>query len=87
MRQILSTILRLAGLALGVAAGGILIALMWPDTMNDLYGAKSLRHFVGMFVMGIVLAFLINWPFGWVADKLSAGSGDNAASADIGSPT
>jgi hypothetical protein len=83
MRQILSTILRLTGLALGLAAGGLLIALMWPDMMNDLYGAKSLRHFVGMFVMGIVLGFLINWPFGWVADKLSAGS----SNADIGSPT
>jgi hypothetical protein len=87
MRQILSTVLRFAGLALGLAAGGVLIALMWPDMMNDLYGAKSLRHWVGMFAMGIALAFLINWPFGWIADKLSAGSGNAADRADIGSPT
>jgi hypothetical protein len=77
--------LRFAGLALGLAAGGVLIALMWPDMMNDLYGAKSLQHWVGMFVMGVALVFLINWPFGWIADKLSAGSGNAADRADIGS--
>lgn len=71
MRQTLSTVLRLAGLTIGLAAGGIFLALMWPDMMDDLSGAKSLRHFVGTFVMAIVLAWLINWPFaglptGWI---------------------
>ena len=79
MRQTLATIFRLAGLALGLAAGGILIALMWPDMMNDQYSAKALRHFVGMFTMGIVLAFLIDWPFGWIADKLDPESGSDSA--------
>jgi hypothetical protein len=83
MRQILSTALRLTGWALGLAAGGILIALMWPDVMND-HSAKALRHFAGMFTMGIVLAFLISWPFGWIADKLSPERGSD--SADIGTP-
>jgi hypothetical protein len=79
MRQILSTVLRLSGLALGLAAGGILIALMWDDVMGDLYGSKALRHVTGMFTMGIVLAYFINWPFGWIADKLSArGASDSA---------
>ena len=87
MWQTLSTVIRYTGLALGIAAGGVFVALMWPDMMNDLYGAKSLRHWVGMFVMGIVLAFLINWPFGWVADKLSSERGNAADRADIGSPT
>jgi hypothetical protein len=71
MQRTLPTVLRLGGLALGLAAGGILIALMWPDMMNDLYGAKSLRHFVGMFVMAIVLAGLVSWPFFRLADKFS----------------
>jgi hypothetical protein len=35
--------------------------------------------------MGIVLAYLISWPFGWVADKLSPESG--SGSADVGTPT
>jgi hypothetical protein len=85
MRQILSTVLRLTGLALGLAAGGIFIALMWDDVMSDLYSSKALRHVTGMFTMGIVLAYLINWPFGWIADKLSPqGASD---SAGIGAPT
>jgi hypothetical protein len=84
MRQILSTLLRLTGLALGLAAGGILIALMWPDVMSDLYSSKALRHVIGMFTMGILLAYVINWPFGWIADKLSPASGSD--SADIGTP-
>jgi hypothetical protein len=82
MRRILSTIVRLTGLALGVAAGGIFVALMWPDMMNDLYSAKALRHFIGMFTMGIVLAYLINWPFGWVADKLSPQGDSNSADVE-----
>jgi hypothetical protein len=85
MRQNLSTVLRLTGLALGLAAGGILIALMWHDVMSDLYSSKALRHVTGMFTMGVVLAYLINWPFGWIADKLSpqrAGDG-----AGLGTPT
>jgi hypothetical protein len=85
MRQILSTVLRLSGWALGLAAGGVLIALMWPDVTSDLYSSKALRHVVGMFTIGIVLAFLISWPFCWVADKLSPESG--SGSADVGTPT
>jgi hypothetical protein len=82
MRLVLSILLRYAGVALGLAAGGILIALMWPDVMGDLYSAKALRHIVGMFTGGIVLAWLVGWPFFWVAGKLSPeGDGD---SADIG---
>jgi hypothetical protein len=85
MRQTLSTVLRLTGLALGLAAGGIFIALMWDDVMSDLYSSKALRHVTGMFTMGIVLAYLINWPFGWIADKFSPqGASD---SAGIGTPT
>jgi hypothetical protein len=71
MRQALSFILRYAGLALGLAAGGILIALMWPEVMGDLENSKALRHIFGMFTGGIVLAYLISWPFCWAADKLS----------------
>jgi hypothetical protein len=82
MRQMLAIIFRLTGLALGLAAGSILIALMWLDMMNDLYSAKALRHFVGMFTMGIVLAFLINWPFGWIADKLDPESATNEVQCD-----
>jgi hypothetical protein len=79
MRQILSTVLRLAGPILGLAAGGILIALMWDDVMSDLYSSKALRHVTGTFTMGAVLAYLINWPFGWIADKLSPqGASDSA---------
>jgi hypothetical protein len=85
MRLILSIILRYAGVALGLGAGGLLIALMWPDMMNDLYSAKALRHFVGMFTMGIVLAWLVSWPFFRMADKLSR-EGDSD-SADIGTST
>jgi hypothetical protein len=85
MRQILSTLLRLTGWALGLAAGGILIALMWPDVMSDLYSSKALRHVIGMFTGGIVLAWLVSWPFFWVAGKLSPeGDGD---SADVGTST
>jgi hypothetical protein len=85
MRQILSTVLRLTGLVLGLAAGGISIALMWDDVMSDLYSSKALRHVTGMFTMGIVLAYLINWPFGWIAGKLSPqGASD---SAGIETPT
>jgi hypothetical protein len=82
MRQTLSTVLRLTGLALGLAAGGILIALIWPDMMNDLYSAKALRHFVGMFTMGIVLAYLIYWPFDWIADKLDPEHAANEVQCD-----
>jgi hypothetical protein len=78
MRQIMSTVLRLTGLALGLADGGILIALMWDDVMSDLYSSKALRHVTGMFTMAVVLAYLINWPFGWIADKLSKGASDSA---------
>jgi hypothetical protein len=85
MRQILSTVLRLTGLALGVAAGGILIALMWHDVMSDLYSSKALRHVTGMFTMAVVLAYLINWPFGWIADKLSPQGA--SAGAGIETPT
>jgi hypothetical protein len=79
MRQILSTVLRLSGWALGLAAGGILIALIWPDVTSDLYGSKA------MFTMAIGLAYLISWPFGWVADKLSPDNG--SGSVDVGTPT
>ena len=85
MRQILSTVLRQTGPALGLAAGGILIALMWDDVMNDLYSSKALRHVTGMFTMGVVLAYLINWPFGWIADKLSRQRASD--SAGQGTPT
>jgi hypothetical protein len=85
MRLALSIILRYAGLALGVTAGGILIALMWPDVMGDLQNTKALRHIFGMFTFGIVLAWLVSWPFLWVADKLSP-EGDSD-SADIGTST
>jgi hypothetical protein len=78
MRQILSTVLRLTGWVFGLAAGGILITLMWSDLMSDLYGSKALRHLVGMFTMGLVLAYLISWPFGWVTDKLSPESGGDS---------
>jgi hypothetical protein len=71
--------------ALGVTAGGTLTALMWPDVMGDLQNAKALRHIFGMFTFGIVLAWLVSWPFCWVADKLS-GEGDSD-SADIGTST
>jgi hypothetical protein len=85
MRLVLSIMLRYAGLALGLGAGGILIALMWPDMVNDLYSAKALRHFAGMFTGGIVLAWLVGWPFFRVADRLSGeGDGDGA---DIGTST
>ena len=85
MRLILSIILRYAGVALGLGAGGLLIALMWPDMMNDLYSAKALRHFVGMFTMSIVLAWLVSWPFFRMADKLSP-EGDSDG-ADVGTST
>jgi hypothetical protein len=70
MRKVLSTILRLTGFALGLAAAVLLIALQWPDVLGDLYGANSLRHFVRVFMSGMVLGTLICWPFWWVADKL-----------------
>jgi hypothetical protein len=47
MRRVLSIIFRLTRVALGLAAGGVLIALLWPDMMGDLYSANSLRHFGG----------------------------------------
>ena len=80
MRQMLSSVLRLTGWVLGLAAGGILIALMWPDVMGDLQNTKALRHIFGMFTLAIVLAWLVSWPFCWAADKLSSESD----SADIG---
>ena len=85
MRQMLSSVLRLTGWALGLAAGGILIALMWPDVMGDLQNTKALRHIFGMFTFAIVLVWLVSWPFCWAADKLSPESGSDRA--DIGSPT
>jgi hypothetical protein len=85
MRLVLSIMLRYAGLTLGLGAGGILIALMWPDMMNDLYSAKALKHFVGMFTGGIVLTWLVSWPFFRVANKLSP-EGDSDR-ADIGTST
>jgi hypothetical protein len=79
MRQALSTILRLTGFVLGLAAGGILIALQWPDVTADLYSANAFRHFVRMFIVGILFGSLIAWPFWWVAGKLfPEGSGDSA---------
>jgi hypothetical protein len=85
MRLALSIILRYAGLAFGLAAGGILIALMWPEVMGDLQNTKALRHIFGMFTFGIVLAGLVGWPFFWLADRLSP-EGDSD-SADIGTST
>jgi hypothetical protein len=85
MRQILATVLRLTGPALGLAAGAILIVLMWHDVMSDLSSSKALRHVTGMFTMGFVLAYLINWPFGWIADKLSRQGASE--SAGPGTPT
>jgi hypothetical protein len=85
MRLVLSIILRYAGLALGLGAGGLLIALMWPDVMGDLHSAKALRHIAGMFTGGIVLAWSVSWLFFRVADKLSP-EGDND-SADVGTST
>jgi hypothetical protein len=82
MRKTLSVIVRYAGLALGLAAGGALIALMWPDVMGDLENTRALRHIFGMFTGAIVLAFLVSWPFFWAADKLSPPS--DSDSADIG---
>lgn len=84
MRRVLSTISRLAGVALGLAAGGILIALQWPDMMGDLYGANSFRHFIRMFISGILLGSLICWPFWWVADKLCPQEASD--SADTATP-
>jgi hypothetical protein len=63
MRQSLATILRLIGVALGLAAGGILIALQWPDMMGDLYSANALRHFIKMFIFSFLFGALIAWPF------------------------
>ena len=85
MRQALSFIVRYAGLALGLAASGILIALMWPDVMGDLDNTRALRHIFGMFTFAIVLVWLVSWPFCWAADKLSPESDSDRA--DIGSPT
>jgi hypothetical protein len=70
MRRALATIFRLTGFALGLAAGGVLIALQWPDVMADLYSANSFRHFVRMFIGGILLGSLVCWPFWWVAGKI-----------------
>jgi hypothetical protein len=79
MRQTLATILRLIGVALGLAAGGILIALQWPDMMGDLYSANALRHFVKMSIFSFLFGALIAWPFWWIAGKLfPEGSGDSA---------
>jgi hypothetical protein len=85
MRLALSIILRYAGFAFGLAAGGILLALMWPDVMGDLQNTKALRHIFGMFSFAIVLAWLVSWPFLRVADRLSP-EGDSE-SADIGTST
>jgi hypothetical protein len=63
MRPALATILRLIGFALGLAAAGLLIALQWPDMMADLYSANAFRHFVRMFIVGILSGSLIAWPF------------------------
>jgi hypothetical protein len=71
MRQALSNILRIGGLALGIGAGVLVIALQWPDVMSDLHNAKADKHVFRMFTSGILLASLIGWPFLWVADKLS----------------
>jgi hypothetical protein len=70
MRRVLSNTLKLTGLALGLPAGGVLFALLWPDVMNDLHSNHALRHFVGMFVMPVVLCLVICWPFWWAADKI-----------------
>jgi hypothetical protein len=70
MRQTLATIFRLIGFALGLAAGGLLIALQWPDMMGDLYSANAFRHFARMFIVGILFGGLIAWPFLWLAEKL-----------------
>jgi hypothetical protein len=79
MRQTLATILRLIGVAPGLAAGGILIALQWPDVMGDLYSANALRHLIKTFILSFLFGALIAWPFWWIAGKLfPEGSGDNA---------
>jgi hypothetical protein len=79
MRRVLAITLKFTGFALGLPAGGVLITLLWPDVMSDLYSAHALRHFVGMFVMGIVLCLVICWPFWWVADRIfPEGRSDNA---------
>jgi hypothetical protein len=82
MRQTLSNILRIGGLALGIGAGVLVIALQWPDVMSDLHNIKADRHVFRMFTSGIMLASLIGWPFLWVADKLSpapSSDGDGVA--------
>jgi hypothetical protein len=79
MRQTLATIFRLTGFILGLAAGGVLIALQWPDMMADLYSANAFRHFIKMFIFSFLFGGLIGWPFWWVADKLFPEvSGDSA---------
>jgi hypothetical protein len=85
MRDTVSTVFRYAGLALGLVAGGLLIALQWPDVTSDLHNVKAVRHIVGMFTGGIVLACIVGWPFWWAADRLSPG--DETHGADAGMPT
>ena len=81
MRQAFSTTFGLTGVVLGVAAGGLLIALQWSDVMGDLQSAKALRHIAGMFTSAILLAGLVGWPFWWLADKLSPEDSDEGADA------
>jgi hypothetical protein len=79
MRQTLATIFRLTGFILGLAAGSMLIALQWPDVMADLYSANAFRHFIRMFIVGILFGALIAGPFWWIAGKLfPEGDGDSA---------
>jgi hypothetical protein len=61
MRRALSTIFRLSGFVLGLAAAGLLIALQWSDVIGDLHNVKALRHIVLMFTSGMMFGGLIGW--------------------------
>jgi hypothetical protein len=79
MRQALSTMFRLTGFILGLAAGSMPIVQQWPDVMADLYSANAFCHFIRMFIVGILFVALIAGPFWWIAGKLfPEGSGDSA---------
>ena len=66
MRRIVATIVTLSGVAIGAAAGGFCIYLMYPAEMN----AWELRHLGAGFTIGAFVWVIVAFPFAWLGDRI-----------------
>ena len=76
MRRFLSTILKIAGLALGLGVVALLIALEWPDAASSADQTMLGRHILDVVWLDILIGLAIGFPLLWLGDKLSPDSSD-----------